>query len=630
MKRALPFLVLIGLAAFLNKTVRLDRPWTLGYDTVGAIYSTIARNFVREGILDPPLVQKQNTGRPPPRVVVAPQSNHPPLVPLVVAGVFWLTGSDAPWAARLAVIPAALLALILLHGLPRRLGGRRLAATAVLFMALAPGAAFYGAWVDPVGWWSIFWGLFCFRVALPWFQSDRAAPGAWRGPALAAGFSLAMLAEWNAVFLLPVLLLQITLGGGRRRWLPAVSLGLAAVLMALLFRAILPGSGDSLAKVGKLVRFSDWNGELVAQLVEYHVTLFGWPLLGLAVPSAVAILARTVTRRVTPLDRLVVALILFQAWYTVIYPIGVRVHDFCSLYLLPPIAILAARTVVHAHDWVRARVRHGRIVATLGSILLVPWALHATYRGLEGWSRDDPNVRAIQLMAHAVREAVRIDEVAATVIPSAGLPSVGYHADRFVVGGVTTVPALEALMRRPERPDAFVIPETDVPSYPELAAALGGAPRTTSAGFLVVNLRGLRPGSLVPVPGAAAPGGLPAPTGIRASVQGKRVTVTWDPLRSDRVGGYRIAFGNEPGIYPAMFDVFEPRFTYELEAVGRIHFVIAPRDRENRLGRRSADRSVELNAPVSYLPHILAMAVAAIVLSLGHTWFVTRRADSLR
>jgi len=627
MKRALPFLVLLGLAAFLNKTVRLDRPWTLGYDTVGAIYSTIARNFVREGVLDPPLVQKQHTGRPPPGVVVGAQSNHPPLVPLAVAAVFWLTGSDAPWAARLAVIPAALLSLFLLHGLTRRLGGRRLAAGAVLFMALAPAAAFYGAWVDPVGWWSIFWLLLCFRVALPWFQGDRPRPGAWRGPALAAGFALAMLAEWNAVFLLPVLGVEAVAGGGRRRWLPVVSLGVAAVLMALLFRAILPGAGESLAKLGKLARLSDWNGALVLKLVGYHVSLFGWPLLGLAAPSAVATLSRVLTKRITPLDRLVVALILFQAWYTLIYPVGVRVHDFCSLYLLPPLAILAARTVLAGYDRVRVRANRPWAAAAFGLILLLAWALHATHRGLEGWKRDDGTVRPIQLMVWAVRGAVRVDEVAVTVVPSEGLPSVGYLADRFILGGVTTVPALEALMQRPERPAAFVIANVEVPSYPELMAALGVAPRTESFGFRVYDLRGLQPGSFARVPGAARSGGLPAPTDVRASAEGKRVIVTWKPPPgSDRVSGYRIAFGTEPGIYPVMFDVFEPRFTYEIEAVGRVHLVVAALDRKNRLGRRSADASVELNAPVDYLPNFLAIGIAALLLSVGHAWFVTRRA----
>jgi hypothetical protein len=105
------------------------------------------------------------------------------------------------------------------------------------------------------------------------------------------------------------------------------------------------------------------------------------------------------------------------------------------------------------------------------------------------------------------------------------------------------------------------------------------------------------------------------------------VTVTWSPPPGgDRISGYRIAFGNEPGIYPVTFDVFKPVFTYEIATVGRIHFVVAALDRENRLGRRSADASIEINAPVDYLPNFLAVGIAALLLSIGHAWFVTRRA----
>ena len=108
MNRAVAFVGLLGLAALLNKAVRLDRPWTVEHDTVGALYSTIARNSLREGLLDPPFEQRIHTGFPPAELRGHTYSNHPPFVPLAVAASFWLTAGDAAWAARLAMIPAAL------------------------------------------------------------------------------------------------------------------------------------------------------------------------------------------------------------------------------------------------------------------------------------------------------------------------------------------------------------------------------------------------------------------------------------------------------------------------------------------------------------------------------------------
>jgi len=134
---------LLGLAAFLNKAVRLDRPWTVEHDTVGALYSNIARKFLRDGLLDPPFEQRIHPGRPPAEMGRLTYSNHPPFVPLAVAASCWLTTSAAAWAARLAIIPAALLCVLLVFRLARLLAGTRLAALAALFMGLMPASAYY-------------------------------------------------------------------------------------------------------------------------------------------------------------------------------------------------------------------------------------------------------------------------------------------------------------------------------------------------------------------------------------------------------------------------------------------------------------------------------------------------------
>jgi len=539
----------------------------------------------------------------------------------MVAALFWITGTDSAWAARLAMLPAALLALGLLYFLARRLAGWRTAAAAVLFLTLMPGAAYYGVWVDPVGWGSLAWILAWCLAFLPWFGDASARPGLWRGPVLALCFVLAMVTEWNAVFLLPVCAVEMTFGGQRRPWIPGVWLGLALVGVGFLYHAILPASDGYLTFFGKLARFHSWDAAFFETLLEHYRVLFGWPVLGLSALGLVGLGVRALCARITPLDRLIMALLLFQAYYTILYPLGSRIHDFCSLYLILPLSLLSGRVVVAAYEWIVRRL--GRTAAATGLLALVPWALLSTHAGLEGWARYDAHVEPVQTTARVVREAVRVHEVAATVTASEGLVSVRYHADRVILGGITTPRALERKMALPERPAVFFLYKAELSSYPDLRAHLdASAPHRDLEHHRVYDLRNYRPGR----PGRLDPAPrLPAPEGVRADVQGKKVTFTWRPVAGGRVLGYRIWFGSEAGVYPVHFDVGTPAFTYQVEAKGEVHFVVAAREITGRLGRRTADRVLTLDIPTDYLGPVLASLAALILLSGLHAAVVFRR-----
>ena len=624
MRRGVAFFLLLGLAALLNKSVRLDRPWTAFHDLVGARYSIIARNFVRDGFLDAPPVQKTHTGVLPPGVKSGPLTTHPPMVPLAVAVVFTITGTDSAWAARLAVIPAALLSLVLLALLARRLGSRRLAAATALFMTLTPCAAFYGAWVDPVGWWSMTWILAFFHVFLPWLKGGNAPPGLWRGPVLALLFVLAMLAEWNAVFLLPLIFMEVIFGGGKRRWVPPVFLGLAVILVYFIYRTILPTSTGYLEFMRKLVRFDNWNADFFLQLFAHYRTLFGWPVLLLAATGMAGLCLRAATGRISPLDRLTAALLLFQAYYAFLYPVGVKIHDFCSLYLLLPFSLLAARVFLSATRWVDRRL--GRTCAMILYLLLVPWAHLSTRAGLEGWAKHDSLVHPIQDTARVFRESTQPEEIIATVTDAGSLVSERFYADRYILGGITTPKALEVKMTSPERPAVFILLKSDLISYPDLVFFLdASAPYKDLERHRVYDLRKRRTGKAGDHRIAVL---LPPPDHVRTSTRGKEVHIRWQPGPGNRVAGYRIWFGNEEGVYPVHFDVKRPAFHYKLEARGTVHFVVAALDRYGRLGHRTPDQVLVLNTPQDHIGPVLAMASAVAVLLLMQLVLVSRRRRS--
>lgn len=621
-RRSLFWVVLIAIfaVATLNKVVRLDRPWTIRLDVVGAKYSNIARNFVRDGLWDPPLVQKMHHGSPPPPIAVPPLNAHPPLVPLAVALAFRIAGTDAPWAARLAILPASLLVALLIFLIARRTASTRVAMAALWFAALMPGAAFYGAWVDPVGWWSAAGILLCFLVFLPWVDSTTAPPAAWRGPALAAAFALAAMAEWNAVFVLPLLLIASAFANRQRRWW-GIAWGIgAAALMYAVYRAILPGAVSGLAKLKKLATLSAFDGSFFATVGDHLVRLYGWPLLCLVAVGLAGLAWRAVRRSVDSFDVVIVLALGFQLWYTAAYPNAARVHDFCLVYTAPPFAWLAARAFLSIHEVVRSRAQ---VAGWLWLCAVLPWAGWVTSQALAGWAKYDAAVAPVERLARVVSAAIRPDEFVVTPYPHGELTSIAYHADRTIIGGITSAALLHRVETLLGRPAACVLPADEVARYPTLAARLARSDRANREGFFVFDLKN------DPIEDAE-PATLPAPDHIQARVQGSSLTIRWAPVEDPRVIAYRVAFGNAPGHYPVTFDVTEPCFERHRCPPGELRFIVRAIGKAGRRGRASGEQAASIIGAYDYSPHVLALAIVTIVLLLAQVTVMRRKPRSGR
>lgn len=617
--RGFAFAAALAVVFLAAKSARIDRPWTVGHDQMGARYSTVARNFARDGV-GLPMYQRTDTGQPASsdgRI-----TSHPPGVPLLVAAAFAATGCDAPWVARLVAMIGAALALALAWRLAARYGSRRIAAAAALVVAIAPASAFYGAWVDPVGWWSIAGVLGVLTAYRPWLGDAR--PGARDVGWLAAALVAALAIEWNAVVLAPLLAVDAAVRARPRAWRAIAAIAVGGVITAVAYRFVF-ALGDDAALGAKLARVGQWNGALVRTLVDHWVRLLGAPLAIAGLLAIAALVVRCARVGADALDRVALILLGFQAYYTAIYPAGSRVHDYCSLYLVVPVGLAVGRATVALHDRLRTRVGP-RVAALAVGAALLAIALHGAWLGLRGWAREDAHAHVIAALAGVAREHTAPDEPIATTQPVDRLESVRYHADRVVIGGITTRAMLAALADGPTRPAVFVLPRADWLAYPALVAALDahGRRHVLDRDLRLYDLRATDPRAWADANAPHGAARLAPPRDVTISVDGGRVTIDWRPPAGATPSGYRIDVGPAPGHYPLGIDVAAPPVTRVLSDDRRLHLVIAARGPDGVLGRRTVDHAVTIVTAPDRSRAAIAVAIAIAGLALLHALLLAR------
>lgn len=618
------------LAALVGKLLRFDRPWTVGLDQVGARNSVIARHFVDEGLFRPPWRQKIYTGDPPPELKGYTYCTHPPLVPWLTAVAFTVTGSVQAWAARLAMLPASLIALGLVALLAGRAGGRRLAAAAALVMAVAPGANYRGVFVDAVGWWLVVFHLLFVCLMLPWFDPERGrVPGVRRGLGLAATFVLGMLVEWHLAIWLPVLLVEWRLASSGRRLGAILPILLAIPVVAGLYRLGLPppdpGQGYTFVWA-RLARFHQWSFDHLAAVLHHAVDVLAGFWLAVAALGLVVTIVRIVRRRLLVLDRMVLALLAVHGLTGLIYPLGAAIHDYYHLLLTAPAALLAGRTVLSLFDLAAARLGRRRASVATALLLFLGCGI-ATHHTCVRWAECDAHVPQVLAYADTLRNAVRRDEVAATPRRRAEIESIGFYSDRIVVPSVVTVGALQALQEGSLRAAVYVLHRDEMGFYPDLVAYLeAGWPRMDTPWHAVYDLR--TPSRNGPGPPRASTVRGDPPRNIRASSINGRVEISWDRPATGTVAGYRLFFANEPGAYLTVVDVAASPFVCHIAVTVVIHFAVAAVGADGILGTLSADRALRVEGSANSIEPILALLLATVVTMSAYGVLVFRRAGA--
>lgn len=604
----------------LGPVAHLAVPWTSGNGQTGAQYSIIARNFLRFGVGDPLLAQRTQTGEVP-GASGGRYANHPPLVPLAVAASFGLTGSDEPWAARLAIVPAALGALALLAWLVMRAGDRGLAGWTILVALASVAFLRYGAFVDPVGWYSVAGILGVIAALAPWLGLDRDGPkdgGAGRAWCVAGALAFAFFAEWHAVFVLPIVACAVLSARRTARGRLSLLLPIVAALagMFALYRAILPGAKGGML-LAKLARPDQFGARFWSSSLEHLVEMFGVPILVLALVGAFGVAVRAVAGRSDPVDRLAWTLAFFALLALLVYPSAFRIHRYYWVYAVAPVALLAAcamRSLVRGALGQRPGAAAFACVTVVGVIAAMNVA---RANGL--WAADVEEGRRLVEQARTIAAHTSPSEVAAVPSGFERLGTLRYYADRVVVACVSDATMLDALAGSPFQPSVLVLAPRDRASAgwaPDVLWALGPVER--DGPFAIVDLRDR--GAARTKPTVAQD--LPSVTDLRARVDGARLVLDWTPVPG-AVSHYRVLAGSAPGVYPIGISTPAPPFRHRLPGRGAIHVAVAPVFVGGRLGPLSTDVRIGFDAR-SETGVVLGSLIAIVLASTG-VFFVAHR-----
>lgn len=374
-------------------SIGIREDWRLMHEDNGALHTTLALSHVKLGLLRTrahDLFYDPQTGQ---SVVYG---HHPPAMALLVAAAFSLSGSDAPWVARSAVIAFQLGSLFLLGGLLRRLFPPGAFLPGLFLFATLPMGSFFGRMVDyePVSLFAALLQLTGFAILCD--TSWRRGLGL-----LLSGVVLGALVEWPSLFFSLAIAVVIAHHAWRREdgALRAALLTAAAAALALLFdvahlRWANHGSLDHLREVlpGQAGFPIPGPAFLLGQLENFrrYFTLTGLAACVLAAAALVlpgSALARRLldVARAGPIRSLLWASGGAPAAYVLAAPFWAAKHAYWQFYFLPFAVfsmLLAGRLILRASGRWRVPLRALAVVMAVDVLVTSAYMLHLRHTRL--------------------------------------------------------------------------------------------------------------------------------------------------------------------------------------------------------------------------------------------------------
>jgi hypothetical protein len=511
----------ILLFALAVRVALIDRPFHRDPEGCGSFYGLLARNYWRYDL-------SQTLGVPVMSMGVHENPtfypNHPPLVPLLIAGVFGVAGysdyqSDRfppDWLVRLPTVPFTLGCVVLIWLLLCDRASPRAGLIAACLFAATPMTLVFGGLVDVISPQLVFFVLLTVaaylrlhdRPSVKWLALTSLA-------LLPAG-----LTDWPAFFLVPVLGVHFLLTRPPRQWGWIVAFGLVSVVWFMIpYVQVVLVTHDwmwmkELFRRRAMSNVSDAHATFTAwdwvrgALYGHAIARHSWPVMILGTMWVVWALARW--RSSLRGARVTGILLGWAALHIAVGRQGVFVHEWWWWPLTPGVAMAAGLMLERVCQWLESSdFRAPRINVGLTTLLVLFAAWHTRQAFLELGqprgivpSRPDVDYTIVEV-GHIICASARPNEPVMLAENDPTL-SLWYYADRPLRTNVwdpytfeqrLTDGSSELCFRMTERfdarPAAFVFPKAyRAPKMEPLFEYLSARfPLTEHEKFYVFDLR---------------------------------------------------------------------------------------------------------------------------------------------
>lgn len=358
---ALVLLVAIG-----SRWMTFNRVFDRDPEGCGAFYGQLARNYFRYGIVKTFAVPIQNIGTGSSEIVF--YANHPPLLPLLIAGTYkvcsWdpTDANDVPreWQTRLSTTLFTIACAGAIFVILRNRAGMRAATISGVLFSIVPMTLYFGSQPDVINTQLCFFGLLTTAAYLRFHERQSPATFA----ILCLAFAPMASTDWPAFHLAAVLGLHFVITRPVKRWPWIIAFGfVCAAYFFILYVQVVAVTHDW-AWMSRLVKRRALGGESDTRET---ITLSGWfdhAVFGHALRNHTAymlvpMLAWVALVALRPLRRQAatpfVGLMLGWAFlHVLVGRQGVYVHEWWWWPLTPAAAMAAGVAVEYAMSWLEA------------------------------------------------------------------------------------------------------------------------------------------------------------------------------------------------------------------------------------------------------------------------------------
>jgi len=463
-------------------------PWTDNIDANGACWSQSAHNTLRAGLKATAGVPSAFYFGSPPIPPDGYYTHHPPLLSLMLTGMFALCG-EKERVARALPIAFSLCGLVLLWRLVRKCAGARTAAFSAVLFAAMPMELHYGRMVnfEPIDLVWMLGALECLRLL------ERTGAKRWRW-LMSAALVLALWTAWLGYLF--VLTLAVHFGfsreSGNRRF-AVLLLALAVVsfgLFLLHVTRVQPGAwADMLASFkmrmaasGEPVPWADWAARITGTL-RTHIQPVAW-LLGIA-GGGVVMLRRKNDVALRWLGWAALCFFGLSAFYVTVFRNASSVHDYASFYFTVPVAMMAGVALDSLIAWSESRgacMKRTLFAAVIAVCAFLVFsgerqalALRKQFRILD--TGKEESVSLIPELGRAIRGRFPEDTaVICNFLPSYG-PQLHYYAQHDLLPCVFTAGEWKEMIDDPANAPVGGVVWLGAGEAPEVIEGLPAGPR---------------------------------------------------------------------------------------------------------------------------------------------------------